>query len=239
MPCPFGQGIFQRSKHMNYKKKFAALLLAVLTLSCAACSNSETDPKTTDSASSEIENLDIGSGLEITSVGSYAGLYVEDGSDETVSDVFYIRVKNTGESDLQYAHISLTRGEESYEFDISTLPVGETLQALELTRQAMPENTAELNASVTLYAAFDEPLSMHEDIFEVTTSDNTVNIKNNSDSTFSQVYVYYKNSSGDTLIGGITYRAGVQNLAPGQTISCYTSHYSEGSSRLLFVTYAS
>lgn len=224
---------------MNYKKKFAALLLAVLTLSCAACSNSENDPKTTDSASSEIENLDIGSGLEITSVGSYAGLYVEDGSDETVSDVFYIRVKNTGESDLQYAHISLTRGEESYEFDISTLPVGETLQALELTRQAMPENTAELNASVTLYAAFDEPLSMHEDIFEVTTSDNTVNIKNNSDSTFSQVYVYYKNSSGDTLIGGITYRAGVQNLAPGQTLSCYTSHYSEGSSRLLFVTYAS
>lgn len=54
----------------------------------------------------------------------YAGLFVEDGSDKTVSDVFCIRVKNTGSSDVQYAHITLSRGSESYEFDISTLPAG-------------------------------------------------------------------------------------------------------------------
>ena len=136
-----------------------------------------------------------------------------------MSDVFCIRVKNTGSSDVQYAHITLARGDERYEFDISTLPAGQTLQALELSAQTMPEKPEELTATVTTYAAFTEPLSMHDDLFTVTTSDNT-------------------NASGDLLLGGITYRAGLTNLAAGESRSCYTSHYSEGSSKLLFVTYA-
>ena len=51
-------------------------------------------------------------------------------------------------------------------------------------------------------------------------------------------YVYYKNVSGDMLLGGITYRAGVKNLAAGESQSCYTSHFVQGASKLLFVTYA-
>lgn len=53
----------------------------------------------------------------------------------------------------------------------------------------------------------------------------------------SQVYVYYKNASGDLLLGGITYRVGLTDLGPGETQSCYAGHFSDGS-RLLFVTYA-
>lgn len=148
----------------------------------------------------------IGNDLEIVSTGRYAGLFVEDGTDETVSDVFCIRVKNTGEQDVQYAHITLSRSGESYEFDISTLPAGQTVQALELSRQALPDKPEELSTAVSLYAV-------------------------------SQVYVYYKNASGDLLLGGITYRVGLTDLGPGETQSCYAGHFSDGS-RLLFVTYA-
>lgn len=60
---------------------------------------------------------------------------------------------------------------------------------------------------------------------------------NRGDSAVSQVYVYYKNASGDLLLGGITYRVGLTDLGPGETQSCYAGHFSDGS-RLLFVTYA-
>ena len=186
---------------------------------------------------SKLDGMDIGNGLQLVSTGRYAGLFVEDGSDKTVSDVFCIRVKNTGSSDVQYAHITLTRGSECYEFDISTLPAGQTLQALELGAQTMPEKPEELTVTVTAYAAFAEPLSMHDDLFTVTTSDNTITVTNNSGAAAAQVYVYYKNVSGDMLLGGITYRAGVKDLAAGESQSSYTSHFHEGASALLFVTY--
>ena len=220
-----------------------ALLLALaaaLLFACAGCGKKAAQPDEFGLAAekSKLDGTDIGDDLQLVSTGRYAGLFVEDGSDKTVSDVFCIRVKNTGSSDVQYAHITLARGDERYEFDISTLPAGQTLQALELSAQTMPEKPEELTATVTTYAAFTEPLSMHDDLFTVTTSDNTITVTNNSGSDAAQVYVYYKNASGDMLLGGITYRAGVKNLAAGESQSCYTSHFVQGTSKLLFVTYA-
>ena len=66
---------------------------------------------------------------------------------------------------------------------------------------------------------------------------NTITVTNNSGAAAAQVYVYYKNVSGDMLLGGITYRAGVKDLAAGESQSSYTSHFHEGASALLFVTY--
>ena len=135
-------------------------LAAALLLACAGCGKQAAQPDEYGLAAekSKLDGVDIGNDLEIVSTGRYAGLFVEDGSDKTVSDVFCIRVKNTGSSDVQYAHITLSRGSESYEFDISTLPAGETLQALEVSGQTMPEKPAELTAAVTTYAPFTEPL---------------------------------------------------------------------------------
>ena len=94
-----------------------------------------------------------------------------------------------------------------------------------------------MTAAVSLYAVFSEPLSLHEDLFDITTEQNTITVTNRGDSAVSQVYVYYKNASGDLLLGGITYRAGLTDLGPGETQRCYAGHFSDGS-RLLFVTYA-
>ena len=134
--------------------KCAALLLALVLL-CAGCGKkqpAQPDQYGLAPEPSKLDGVAIGNDLEIVSTGRYAGLFVEDGSDETVSDVFCIRVKNTGSTGVQYAHITLTRGGECYEFDITTLLPGETVQALELSRQTLPEKPAELTAAVTTYA---------------------------------------------------------------------------------------
>ena len=106
--------------------KCAALLLALVLL-CAGCGKkqpAQPDQYGLAPEPSKLDGVAIGNDLEIVSTGRYAGLFVEDGSDETVSDVFCIRVKNTGSTGVQYAHITLTRGGECYEFDITTLLPG-------------------------------------------------------------------------------------------------------------------
>ena len=118
-----------------------------------------------------------------------------------------------------------------------------TLPGVELCRPALTEqDLLDLDAAAGQgVTAVMQPFvrSRHEleDLFEITTEQNTITVTNRGDSAVSQVYVYYKNASGDLLLGGITYRVGLTDLGPGETQSCYAGHFSDGS-RLLFVTYA-
>ena len=190
-------------------------------------------PAPADALSFELEN-----GLEITSVGRYAGSFVEDGSDDIVSDVCAITVKNNAAATVQYAHITLSGGEGSYEFDLSTLPSGASAQLLELSRQPMPEISADMTAELTSYASFDPEPSLCEDVFSIDTQDTAITITNISGSDITgQIYVYYKSAYGDLYIGGITYRTGVEGLAAGQSTTLYASHYSTAYSKIMFVTY--
>ena len=190
-------------------------------------------PAPADALSFELEN-----GLEITSVGRYAGSFVEDGSDDIVSDVCAITVKNNAAATVQYAHITLTGGETSYEFDLSTLPSGASAQLLELSRQPLPESTDGLTASLTSFAPFDAEPSLCEDVISIDTQDTAITITNVSGSDITgQIYVYYKSAYGDLYIGGITYRTGVSGLAAGESTTLYASHYSTAYSKIMFVTY--
>lgn len=190
-------------------------------------------PAPADALSFELEN-----GLEITSVGRYAGSFVEDGSDDIVSDVCAITVRNNAAATVQYAHITLSIGEGSYEFDLSTLPSGASAQLLELSRQPLPESTDGLTASLSSFAPFDTEPTLCEDAISIDAQDTAITITNVSGSDITgQIYVYYKSAYGDLYIGGITYRTGVSGLAAGESTTLYASHYSTAYSRIMFVTY--
>lgn len=176
-------------------------------------------------------------GLEIKGINKYAGLFVEDGTDETVSDVCAVTVRNNAEKTVQYAHLTLTIGEGTYEFDVTTLPPNAEVQLLELSRRPMPESTDGYTAVVTMYAAFDAEPGMNADALEITTQDTAITIKNITDADMGQVYVYYKVAYGELYLGGITYRVGVNGLAAGQSTTCYAGHYSTEYSKLMFATY--
>lgn len=176
-------------------------------------------------------------GLEIKGISKYAGLFVEDGTDETVSDVCAVTVRNNAEKTVQYAHLTVTIGETAYEFDVTTLPPDAEVQLLELTRQPMPESTDGYTALVTMYAAFDAEPGMNADALEITTQDTAITVKNISGKDMGQVYVYYKVAYGELYLGGITYRVGVNGLAAGQSTTCYAGHYSTEYSKLMFATY--
>ena len=183
-------------------------------------------------------SIDLGSGLEITNISRFAGSFIEDGSDDVLSDVCAITVKNNAAATVQYAHITLSIGEGSYEFDLSTLPSGASAQLLELSRQPLPESTDGLTASLSSFAPFDTEPTLCEDAISIDAQDTAITITNVSGSDITgQIYVYYKSAYGDLYIGGITYRTGVSGLAAGESTTLYASHYSTAYSRIMFVTY--
>lgn len=184
------------------------------------------------------EKMLLGEGIELQALSGYQGPYVEDGTDDIVSDVLAITVRNDGDKTVQYAHIILTQGETAYEFDVTTLPVGASAQLLELSRQPMPDSTDGMTAQVTACAVFDTEPTMCEDVFQIETQDTAVTITNNSGSDITgQIYVYYKIAYGDLYMGGITYRVGTAGLKAGESTTCYAGHFSTDYSKLMFVTY--
>ena len=227
--------------------KLFALLLLALALVLTACGGGAAAPDGSadadasggqQTAAGEEPMMALGSGLSLMSVNRYAGAFVEDGSDDVVSDVMVITVRNDGDKTVQYAHITLTVGETAYEFDLSTLPVGASAYLLELSRQTEPESTEGMTADVSAYAVFETEPTLCSDVLEIETQDTAITITNKSDSDITgQIYVYYKITNGDMYLGGITYRVGTNGLKAGESTTCYAGHFSTDYSKLMFATY--
>ena len=183
------------------------------------------------------EGIDLGSGLVITEVGSYSGSYVEDGSDEQVSDVLMIQVYNYGTAPVQYAEISLTVGNKTANFTLTTLPVGESMMVLESSRMAFDKKAEYTEGEARNVARFQTPMSLCQDKIQIQSMEGALNIKNVSGQDIAgDVFIYYKNVSDGVLFGGITYRVRIAGgMKAGEVRQVISNHYT-GSSRLMFVT---
>lgn len=190
-----------------------------------------------------VEDIEIdasAAGLTVVSMDSIAGMYVEDGTDEVLDGIFTVTFRNDADVTLQYAKLLLTVGEECYSFEISTLPAGETLRAMEMNRKSLVSSKGEVTLTEENIAWFTEEPSMYENALKITPTPNGIVVENISDETLgAPIYVYYKNYVDGVYVGGITYRAGTQNnLAPGETAALSAQHFDPDNSRLMFVTYA-
>ena len=117
----------------------------------------------------EIEDKAFMDGLvTVEKVGRYAGIFVEDGSDEIVSDVFAITVVNNSDKMLQYAQVVITCGGEEYTFDMSTIPAGARAQVLEKNKKALPEDLSGAQTVLTTVTEFQEAPSTYPEVFEIT-----------------------------------------------------------------------
>lgn len=223
-------------------KKVLILLFLVPALLLCGCNDADSpapsQSPTVESVPVPEENQHVGNDISLLSIDRYAGAFVEDGTDEIVSDIMAITVRNDGGKTVQYAHIVVTIDGKAYEFDLSTLPVGAKAQVLELNRAAMPASVEGFLCDVSVCAFFDEEPSMHGELFEIGTADTAITVTNVSDSDLSGIYVYYKISYGELYMGGITYRVGVESLKAGESYTCYAGHFSEKYSSLMFVSYA-
>ena len=180
--------------------------------------------------------LELSDGLRILSVSKYTGMYMEDGTNEIVSDVMMIVLENGSEKDLQLARISLEYSSMTAEFEVTNLPAGEKAVLLEKNRQPMRLEDP-LSAQSRNVLFFPEKMQVREDRLQITGSNGSLKVTNVSGADITgDIYIYYKNSASDLLYGGITYRTSVKGgLAAGESASIIAGHYAPASCRILQV----
>lgn len=188
----------------------------------------------------KVEQLEytLGKGLTLVETGKYTGVYMEDGTDEVVSNVLMLIVRNDGEQDIQYAEITVETTIGDAMFNISTLPVGESAVLLEQNRMEWSADEDYSNVTAQNIALFPESMTLQEEMLKIQALDGVINITNISGADIADdIVIYYKNASSDLLYGGITYRVRLEGGLKADEIRQITaSHFSENGSRIMFVT---
>lgn len=219
---------------------FAAICIVGILIFCLLRNNSKDDEQ--DNVPAQLDELqetsiNLGSGMKIKEVGKYTGVFMEDGSDEVVSGVLMITVKNEGEETIQYAEISLSVGEKEAKFSLSTLTPGSTVLLLEQNRLEYVKGDY-ITAIAENVVLFSEPLSLCEDKLKIQALDGVINVSNISGQDIDEdIIIYYKNSADDIFYGGITYRVRIEGgLKQNEIRQLAVSHFSQSGSKIMFVT---
>ena len=201
-----------------------------------------TEPATrpTESATlpTEPQGVDLGSGIVITDYIRYSGPFLEDRTDEAVSDVLAIRVTNTGEEYIQTMDILLSDGETVARFSLSTLFPGDTVIVPELNRMPFADAPEFTEFSTESVALFDGHPGMCTDRIAIQCLDGVMNITNISGEDITEdIFVYYKNYIDGVYCGGITYRLRLTGgLKAGEIRQGSAAHFDRENSRIVFVT---
>lgn len=175
-------------------------------------------------------------GLEITRFGKYIGLYMEDGSDEFVDNVMMIQVQNTGDQSVQYAKITLTGPNGDAVFSLSTLLPGQSMVVLESARKPYFDGDVYTEAALDNVALFSETPGLLEDRLQIQPLEGGFNITNISGRDIpGEIAVYFKDTAGDTLYGGITYVARIPGLAADEVKQIMSANFTEKGSRVVFI----
>lgn len=212
---------------------FALLTVLAMMLTLSACGDKEPEPTRPEQPTTLIEIPDSGSNqtaflgndLYITDIGNYTGIYMEDGSDEFVSDVMMIILKNENKNALQLARINLQYADFTANFEVTNLPAGESVVLLEKNRHEYVDDYY-IHAKVENVAFFQDDMSLREDQVKLTGINGMITVENLTDEVLGEIYIYYKNSAVDLYYGGITYRARVESgLKPGKSTTVTTNHY--------------
>lgn len=253
-------GKYEKNKTKGGRRKIlwiallAAVLILVLAMVIANFPSAE-DAKTLESQHSqtaeagETEESDsrevvalLDEGLEVTKIGSYTGVYMEDGSDEVLSDILMLQVVNNGETPIQYGEIVMTVGEETAKFTLSTLNPGATMVLLEQNRMAYSASVDYTAARITSknVALFQYPLEKHADKLEIQILDGAINVTNISGQDIpGTVSIYYKNAADGIYYGGITYVIRLEDgIKADEICQLMAKHFSDTGSEIMFITIA-
>lgn len=173
--------------------------------------------------------------IAIRSVGMYTGVFIEDGSDEVVSNVAALLVVNLSDEMLQIAIIEFEVAEgETATFQVTNLPSGCATLVMEQNAREYSSDDDYSFAEVSTGFITQE---LYSDIFSISGEDGTLYLTNNSDETYDVVYVYYKYvQTGGLYLGGITYRTPFEDVEPGETVEALAAHYFINSSLLTLVS---
>lgn len=179
-----------------------------------------------------------GTNLVVQRIAPYSGIFLEDASNDPVTDVAMILLYNGGTEAVEYASITMAYDYGTLNFTASAIPAGGQVAVQEINRSGMVGGDL---VSCTAEAATMPGLDMREDQIQlVDNGDNSLTVTNLTDTDIVTVRIFYKYYYKDqaAYVGGITYTAKLSNLKAGESVTITPSHYSsEGSAVIMVRTY--
>ena len=176
-----------------------------------------------------------GSSIVIQRVAPYNGIYLEDGSDASVTGVAMVLLYNAGSEAVEYSKISMKYDDKTLSFEASAIPAGGIVVAQELSRNSCASgDLLECTADVASLAA----LGKAEDQIKIEDNgNNSITVTNLTDKDITTVRIFYKYYMEDTnaYVGGITYTAKISNLKANESIVITPSHYASSGSTVVMV----
>ena len=181
---------------------------------------------------------DLGGGVMITGFLPYTGAFMEDRTDEVVTDVLAIQVTNTGEEYIQTMDITLNAGDTLAQFSLSTLFPGETVVVLEKNRMAYSTAPEFESVQTSAVALFEAHPGMCQDKLEIQCLNGVINVTNISGEDITgDILIYYKNYVSGVYYGGITYRLRIEGgLKAGEIRQGTAVHFNPDNNTVVFVT---
>lgn len=173
-------------------------------------------------------------GIEIESIGSYDGLFVEDGSDRQVEQVMAIQVRNITSEMIEYGIIELKAGEQTYQFEITGLLPEDKMLVLEKNAQIYQEQSHYETGECV--SAVKSDYGMQEDVIQLSSVGDTLIVTNLTNHDLTNVRVCYKNIIEGDYYSGITYRLTIPVLEANASSSKKTGHYG-ALSKIIYVEY--
>ena len=177
-----------------------------------------------------------GYGIQIEAMGSYRGIYVEDGTNDDVSDVAMVQLKNIGTSVIEYAEFQVDFLDDTLNFKVSALPAGERAVVLEQQRKSIPQDKPQKCTATVVQR---DTMGMAEEQVSVTDKGgNTLEIQNLSGEPLSTVRVFYKYymEDKDMFLGGIAFSVKLTDLKEDEAIQIQPAHYASDSCRIVMVS---
>ena len=177
---------------------------------------------------------DAGYKISIRRLNAYSGPFLEDGSDEEVSNVLALQFRNDGDQDLQYAEYVFNINGVDVPFKLSNLAVGQRCVVLAANRQAY--NAADVLKLKSRLVAHVDSLRMDDSkLLLVDNGDNSVTVLNLTDQPVPVARVFYKTyyAEQNTFVGGITYTIELKNIPANGSATAAPEHYNTGISRFV------
>lgn len=178
--------------------------------------------------------------LELLYAGTYSGAYMEDGTDEQVTDVLALIVENKGSATIEYAQLCLMCDEKPVYFSVTALPATGKVFVLAQDRAAYTTEMRLGALTCTQSAALsDRAVLDFGGEFRLYPSDGVLNLQNISQKDIAgDVSLYFKNYRDGLFWGGITYRVSfADGFAADETRQSVQPHYTVDGSVILYMSY--
>jgi len=174
------------------------------------------------------------SGLVLERLVSYEGPFLEDKSNDEVTDVACLIIRNQGTQTVSYVKIQLSGNEDFYLFEAWDIPHGEAVVVLDRNKAHYKKpNITSATASVLFCTAS----TRDAEVDIIGQGMGEVFITNLSERIMDDLVLYHKgyDPTSSLYLGGVTHLTKCPTIEPGETIIVMPEHYANGYSRILWV----